>query len=91
VHEQLMMTRHFDADASAHVSRVSEHQLRWQQALGEQAARPVKVGEHGVQQPRPLHQSSFEHLPIGRGDHQRQGVQTPEARLQAVAGRFLAE
>ena len=84
VHEELVAPGDLDPVGGAHVTGVGEHQFRWQDAFGDQAARPVQVGEHGIEQPGPLHQPGLQHLPICRGDHDRQGVQAPGPRLRGL-------
>ena len=79
VQEQLMAPWHLDAAGGAHVSGMAEHQLRRQRAAGDRPARPVEVGQHGVEQSGALHQTGLEDVPVGRRDQQRQRVQMPRA------------
>ncbi len=84
MHEKLVAPWDFDSVGRAHVSGMAEQQLGGQDAFGEQAAGPVQVGQHGVEHPRSLQQAGLEHLPVGRGQHDRQGVQLPGPGLLAV-------
>ena len=84
VHEQLVPARDLDAAGRPDVAGMAEHQLRGQQALEDAAARPVQVGEHRVQQPRPLQQACLQRLPVGGGDQQRQPVEVPRARRRGI-------
>jgi hypothetical protein len=90
VHEQLVATGNLDAARGPQIAGMGEQQLRRQHAARDRALRAVKVGQHHVEQPRPLHQPGFQHLPVGCRQHQRQPVEEPWAglgRAVAVADR----
>ncbi len=56
-----------------------EHQLRRQQPFGQQVLRPVKVGQHLVEQAGALRHACGNALPFGRGQQIGQQVQLPGA------------
>ena len=80
VQEQLVATRCRDAAGRPDVAGVGEQQLRRQHAAGDRAPQAVEVGQHGVQQPRALHQAGFQRVPVRGGDHQWQRVELPGPR-----------
>ena len=84
------ITGRHDAVQRAQVARVTEHQRRRQQALVQQALRPIAVGQHGLEQAGALGDAGLDHLPVGRLDQQRQHAQRPRP-LDALAdaGRLV--
>ncbi|MNX66757.1 hypothetical protein D3C86_978590 [compost metagenome] len=56
---------------------VTEHQLGGQQTFGNQPLRTVKVSQHGIEQSRPLSDTSRQLLPLISRDDMGQQVQLP--------------
>ncbi len=80
VHEQLMATGILDAAGRPDVAGMAEQQLGRQDPAGDRPARPVQVGQDGVEQPGALHHTGFQRLPVRRRQQQRDAVQMPGAR-----------
>ena len=89
VHEKLVVSGDLNPVGGPHIPGMGEQQFRRKDALDQQAARPVQVGEHGIEHARSLHQPGLQQLPVGRGDDDRQGVQDPGTGLHAVAGKTI--
>ncbi len=63
---------------AAHVvkeSRARMDQIRRDQALPHQVLRPVNIGQHGIEQADPLIEPGGNFCPLGRWDHQRDGIE----------------
>ncbi len=56
---------------------MSENQVRRHDPFGQQALRPVEVGEQGFQQPRALRKTAFDRPPLGVRQNEGDGVECP--------------
>ena len=56
---------------------MSEHQLGWHDPFGQQALRPVEVGQQGFEQPRALRETALDRLPLGARQNERDWVERP--------------
>ena len=70
----------------AQVLRVGQHQRRGKVTVVQQVLLTVDVGQHRVEQPRPLFHPGLDPGPLLRRDQQRQQLQRPRTRAVATFG-----
>ena len=83
-----------DAVQRAQKISIAEDQGRRQPTVRQQILRPVEVGDHGIQESRPLDQSRFEIAPLLGADEKWDWVHPPRMRVVArlvvdVVGRAV--